>query len=106
MTRSKIKGKQVVLTTAEIADIKRRVANHESLNSIGQDYGKFSVWTIRRAAAGDYDAVAISDNRKPLSDRQIQILLAWPTPIQAYEDQAIRRYRQDHPLLSRLPLAF
>ena len=93
-----------MLTTAEIADIKRRVSDHESINSIGRDYGKFSVWTIRRAAASAYDDVAIPDNRKPLIDRQIQILLAWPTPEQAFANHEIQSTRENRSFLLRLPI--
>lgn len=79
MMNNKKRGKHVVFTTGEIKDIKRRVSAGESLNDISLHFAKFSIWTIRRAAAGDYDDTAIPDNHKPLSDKQIQRLLSWPT---------------------------
>lgn len=91
MIRSKKRGKHVVLTTGEIQEIKRRVAAGESLNAISLDSAKFSPWTIRRAAAGDYDDGAIADRHKPLSYRQVQRLLAWPTHTQLYESEKQRK---------------
>ena len=84
-----------MLTTAEIDDIKRRVSNNESLNSIGRDYGKFSVWTIRRASKGAYDDNATADDSLPLTDKRIQKLLSWPTPEQAFADHEIQRIGKD-----------
>lgn len=71
--------KKIILTTGEIADIKQRVAGGESVNSVSLSYRKYAVWTILRASRGEYDHNAIQDDRPPLSDKQIQRLLAWPT---------------------------
>jgi len=85
------RGKQIVFTKGEIADIKRRVRSGESYNTVLLDHPTHSVWSIRFASQGEYDDIAIDDSRPPLTTDRIKKLLAFPTPEQAYANQELQQ---------------
>ena len=93
------RGKQIVFTKGEIADIKRRVKAGESYNSVLLDHSTHSVWTIRFASQGQYDDIATDDTAPPLTTDRIKKLLAFPTPEQAYADHEIHKIGRGSTLL-------